>query len=99
MAMSGIIRNLPQKITKPKVQVRTVISLETMIAQLRERIEKQMKFNFKDFTGNTVERSLIIVGFLAVLEMVKQGSILVRQAVHFDDIEIEQENTTTPRYQ
>ncbi len=98
-AMAGIIQNLPQKIEKPRVQVRTVVSLETMIERLRERIEKQMKFRFNDFTGGTGERSVIIVGFLAVLEMVKQGSVLVKQTARFDDIEIEREVCITPRYQ
>jgi chromatin segregation and condensation protein Rec8/ScpA/Scc1 (kleisin family) len=40
----------------------------------------------------------VIVGFLAILELVKQGNILVRQAGKFDDIEIEMEEGSTPRY-
>lgn len=97
-AMKAVVRNLPKKIEKPKVQVRTIVSLETMIDRLRERIERQFSCNFRDFTGDAKERSTIIVGFLAVLEMVKQGKILVRQAGKFHDIEIEQERNTTPRY-
>ncbi len=98
-AMVGVVRNLPQKVEKPKVQVRTVVSLEQMIERLRERIEKQLSCTFKDFTGGTAERPVIIVGFLAVLEMVKQGSVLVRQAARFQDIEIEREGKATPRYE
>ena len=97
-AVVGVVRNLPQKTEKPKVRVRTVVSLEQMIDRLRERIEKQMSFKFKEFTGNTGERSVIIVGFLAVLEMVKQGSVMVKQVARFDDIHIERE-ATRPRYE
>lgn len=97
-AMNDVVKNLPVKKEKPKVQVRTVISLETMIDRLRDRIEKQFKFKFREFAG-TGERTTVIVGFLAVLEMVKQGSLIVRQAVRFEDIEIEREISTTPRYQ
>lgn len=98
IAMHSVLRNLPKKIEKPKVQVRTVVSLETMIERLKDRIERQFSCNFKDLTENSKERTIIIVGFLAVLEMVKQGGILVRQSTHFCDIEIEQEKNTTPRY-
>lgn len=99
-ALKDVLNNLPSKVEKPKVQVKTVVSLETMMSRLKERIEKQLTFKFKDFTGNAAERGTIIVGFLAVLEMVKQGSILVSQAGRFNDIEIERERSSTlPRYQ
>lgn len=99
LAMTEVVKNLPKKVEKPKVQVRTVVSLETMIDRLKERIEKQFSFKFKDFHGNSQERTTIIVGFLAVLEMVKQGSVLVRQHARFHDIEIEREGSAVPRYQ
>jgi segregation and condensation protein A len=98
-AMRDVLLNLPKKIEKPKVHVRKIISLESMIEQLRERIEKQLSFKFKDFTGSAVERTTVIVGFLAVLEMVKQGIVLVRQTVRFEDIEIERDSSVAPRYQ
>jgi segregation and condensation protein A len=98
-AITDVVRNLPKKVEKPKVQVRTVVSLETMIDRLKERIERQFSCKFRDFTGDTKERSTIIVGFLAVLEMVKQGGVLVKQTAHFHEIEIERESSTTPRYQ
>ncbi len=98
LAMTDVVKNLPKKVEKLKVQVRTVVSLETMIDRLRERIEKQLTFKFKDFTGDAKEKSTVIVGFLAVLEMVKQGIVLVRQSARFHDIEIEREGTSAPRY-
>jgi segregation and condensation protein A len=97
-AMHDTLENLPKKPEKPKVQVKTVVTLETMIGNLRERIERQMKLTFKDFTGGTGERSTVIVGFLAVLEMVKQGSVIVSQAARFHDIEIERDMSTRPHY-
>jgi segregation and condensation protein A len=98
-AMTDVVQNLPKKVEKPKVQVKTVVSLEQMMERLKDRIEKQITFKFKDFTGDSKERSTIVVGFLAVLEMVKQGMIMVRQSAHFNDIEIEREGTHTPKYQ
>lgn len=98
LAMTDVVKNLPVKKEKPKVQVKAVVSLETMIDRLRERIEKQLSFKFRDFTGGGAERTTVIVGFLAVLEMVKQGTLIVRQAARFHDIEIEREMSTAPRY-
>ena len=97
-AVEEVIHNLPRKPIKPKVHVRKTVSLEDMIAKLQTRIERQLKFGFKDFTGGSTERGTVIVGFLAVLEMVKQGSVMVHQAKKFEDIEIEREGSGTPRY-
>lgn len=99
MAISSVIQNLPKKVEKPKVQVRKIVSLEDMMLNLQNRIEKQFTFKFKDFAGSAAERSTVIVGFLAVLEMVKQGMILVTQSTRFTDIEIERNGSSVPKYQ
>ena len=97
-ALLEIISSLPKKEVKPKVQVRPVISLEEMIDRLHTRIETQMKLRFSELIGQEQEHKTVIVGFLAILESVKQGSILVAQAERFDDIHIEKENRAVPRY-
>lgn len=98
-ALTDVVASLPRKVEKPKVQVRTVVSLETMMTRLRERIERQMSFTFKEFTGSAVERSTVVVGFLAILEMVKQGNLIVRQTERYTDIEIERNGHALPKYQ
>ncbi len=40
----------------------------------------------------------LIVSFLAMLELVKQGLVRVNQEKHFEDISIESENLSVPRY-
>lgn len=97
-AISGVLVNLPKKEIKPKVQVRKVISLEEMMDRLHARIEKQMKLTFRELLEDSTERTNVIVGFLAILESVKQGNILVAQLNRFDDIEMQQERTSTPNY-
>lgn len=97
-AVAEVIRNLPVKEVKPKVQVRKVVSLEEMIDRLHRRIEESMKLRFSELVENQAEKVEVIVGFLAVLESVKQGSILVAQMERFSDIEIEREGFSTPRY-
>lgn len=97
-AIREVVLKLPKKVEKPKVHVRKTVSLEDMMERLKSRIERQMRFGFRDFAGST-ERGTIIVGFLAILEMVKQGTVMVRQLGRFEDMEIESNETGTPRYQ
>ncbi len=97
-AIYDVLQNLPQKIEQPRVRVKKIISLEEMIERLEKRVKEQMNLRFSELLDNDRERPLIIVGFLAILESVKQGSVLVAQSEHFADIEISIEQTNTPRY-
>lgn len=97
-AMYRVVQELPVKEEKPKVQVRKVISLEEMMNRLQRRIENQMKLRFSELLDNSTEKVTVIVGFLAILESVKQGSVLVAQLERFDDIDIERIHANTPRY-
>lgn len=101
-SLERVIESLPKKEILSKVTVRKVVSLEEMIEKLVERISKVSRFKFTDFHGAkgemTHEKKVsIIVGFLAMLELVKRGAIRVAQ----DDkgeIEIESESVRTPHY-
>jgi segregation and condensation protein A len=93
-----VVQNLPKKEFKPKVQVRKVISLEEMIDRLHKRIEECVKLSFRELVQDAEERAHVIVGFLAILESVKQGSILVAQLNRFDDIHIERHGAGVPKY-
>lgn len=97
-AMTAVFERLPKVEVKPKVHVKQTVSLEHMIDRLKTRIEQQMKCMLSDLTGGSTEPATVIVGFLAVLEMVKQGSVAVTQGKRFENIAIEREATDTPRY-
>jgi segregation and condensation protein A len=97
-AMWSVLQNLPKKEIKPKVQVKASISLEDMMASLQRRIETQLRAKFSDIRKEADEHKTVIVGFLAILELVKQGNVLVKQLGRFEDIEIELEKEGTPRY-
>ena len=97
-AIADVVQNLPKKEVKPKVRVRPTISLEEMIDRLRDRVEKQMKGTLRDLTEDSAERTTVIVGFLAVLEMVKQGQVNAMQSAHFEDIHFHKDGIGTPKY-
>ncbi|MCR4279733.1 MAG: segregation/condensation protein A [Candidatus Zambryskibacteria bacterium] len=101
-SLERVIESLPKKEVLSKVTVRKVVSLEEMIEKLAERISKASKFKFADFHGAkgemTHEKKVsIIVGFLAMLELVKRGAIRVTQEGK-GEIEIESESVNTPHY-
>jgi len=85
---------VPKKVFLPEVEVKKVISIEEMIDKLTERITKALKINFKEFAGEIKtkeEKVFVIVGFLAMLELVRQGILKAMQENNFEDIVIERE--------
>ncbi len=103
--IKAILISAPKKEFVPKAVVQKVISLEEMMENLSERITKSMKMSFKQFSHSTssgqggMEKKInIIVSFLAMLELVKQGIINVRQDRDFHDIEIETQSIGIPKY-
>lgn len=85
---------IPKKIFLPEVEVKKVISIEEMIDKLTERIKNSLKMNFKDFAGRAEtkeERIFVIVGFLAMLELVRNGILNAVQENSFEDIIIEKQ--------
>ena len=95
----SIILQIPKKEVVPKAVIKKVISLEEMMENLAKRITENIKMSFKDFAGvGKTEKVNVIVSFLAMLELVKQGIIQVRQDKSFHDIEIENQTVSIPRY-
>ena len=85
---------MPKKSQLVEVEVKKVISLEEMIDDLTTRIERSIKMNFREFAGSAQtkeEKVIVVVGFLAILELVKQGILSAEQGNNFDDIIIEKE--------
>lgn len=95
----SVIAALPKFSEIPKAVVAKVMSLEEMIGRLSERIAKNLKLSFNEFSGmGKRDKVNVIVSFLAMLELVKQGAISVQQQGHFKDIAIETETVGVPRY-
>jgi len=98
-AIVSVIKALPKIENIPKAVVKKVISLEEMISTLTNRIQSSIKMSFREFAKvGKEERVNVIISFLAMLELVKQGIVSVKQNNHFDDIEIETQQTGVPHY-
>ena len=71
---------------RPEAEIKKVISIEEMIARLAERITGTIKTSFRDMFGRK-EKIETIVGFLAMLELIRQG--ILDAAQNENDIIIE----------
>lgn len=97
----GAIESLPKKIVLPKVEVKKIISIEEMIGRLTDRISQSVSMSFKEFARpkeggrespiTKEEKITVIVGFLAMLELVRNGMLNAIQEKHGDDIIIERQ--------
>lgn len=98
-AIQGVLMALPKQAPVSSAVVEHVVSLEAMIDELSSRISKSLTMSFTEFSGNKKEKKVdVIVGFLAMLELVKQGAISVTQHSLFSDITMESEVVSTPHY-
>ncbi len=97
-ALKGVIAAIPKKEILPEIEVKKVISIEEMLENLTKRIEEGMKLSFSSFSGQNgtpktkEEKVTVIVSFLAMLELVRQGIMDVLQHSNFQDIEMSKNN-------
>ena len=90
-----VLNHVPKKEEKlPKLEVKKIINLDEVINSLTERIQGAINLSFKEFTQsqgaeNKEEAKVhVIVSFLAMLELVREGIIDVMQNTSFGDIAI-----------
>jgi segregation and condensation protein A len=98
-SIKSILKNLPKKEFIPQAIVQKVMSLEEMIGKLTTRISSNLRMSFSKFAGEHKGHKVhIIVSFLAMLELVKNGIIQVKQDKDFGDIEMETGEIGIPNY-
>jgi len=93
--LSEILNNLPEKKEElPKAEVKKrIISIEEKTDELIERIRHNIEISFSDFSktksqGGGDRKIEIVISFLAMLELIKQGMVAVSQECLFDDMSI-----------
>jgi len=94
-SITEVLNNAPKIVEKlPEIEVKRIINLDEVINSLTKRIESAMNLSFKEFSQshgaeNQEEAKVhVIVSFLAMLELVREGIIDVIQNSSFGDIEI-----------
>lgn len=97
-ALAEVLKNKEVVEKLPEARIRPLVSIEEMMDTLSERVQRAMTLSFNEFTGSKTEKVEVIVSFLALLELVKQGSVEVLQYGDFNDIQITNTSTGVPRY-
>lgn len=88
------LNRVPKEEVLPEVRVRKIVSIDAMIDSLTERIAGAVKMSFREWQGSVVGsdreavKGNVIVSFLAMLELVRQGMMDALQNTDFDDIEL-----------
>lgn len=101
-AVSGIIESFPKFAELPAVAVKKIVSLEEMIQRMAGRVSSAFSVSFKEFSGHgkgQAEKGEIIVSFLALLELVKQGILRATQTQEHGDIMLENDSVSAPTYE
>ncbi|MCK4918558.1 MAG: segregation/condensation protein A [Candidatus Pacebacteria bacterium] len=103
--IKNVLQQIPKKNNFPKTVVDKVISLEEVIDNLSTRISSSLKIGFKEYSGlnsrndfSKEEKVGVVLSFLAMLELVKQGIISVSQENQFGDINMNTQKLDTPSY-
>jgi len=97
-AARSVISFFPEEESLPQVKIGRIIKLEEKISELAQRIQDNIRTCFSDFSdrnkyGKSQEelndmKTEIIVSFLALLELVKQGIAIADQENAFGDINV-----------
>ena len=64
------------------------VSVTDAVEELLDELPRAGRITFRELTGSLVERLEIVVRFLAVLEMYKQGLVELDQFTNFGDITV-----------
>jgi len=101
VSINDVLSHIPKKVEKlPELEVKKIINIDEIINSLTDRIQSAVNLSFKEFTrgsgANNQEEAKVhvIISFLAMLELVREGIIDVIQNSSFGDIEINKQLST-----
>lgn len=90
--ITTILHELPKQDILPEAKVKRTLDIKDIIENLVERVRNQMKIPFSSLISDkdvSERKSLIVIHFLALLELMKYGTISVGQNEEFGEIMIE----------
>ena len=97
-ALKNVLAALEKEEKLPEVRVKPLVTIEEMMDRLTDRVQRALTLSFKEFAGSKAEKVEVIVSFLALLELMKQGVVEAAQYGHFADIKITNTSASVPKY-
>ncbi len=96
-AAKRLLALLPTTSSLVEASIAPVLALEEVVSNLKSRLSRAFRAHFSELTRGG-DRGSLIVHFLAVLELVRHGSLSATQETLFGEIALENEETGVPRY-
>ncbi|MEI7688898.1 MAG: segregation/condensation protein A [Candidatus Nomurabacteria bacterium] len=98
-SIEDVLISAPKKENKlPEIEIKKIINIDEVINSLTDRIQNVINLSFREFSQShgaedkEEAKVHVIVSFLAMLELVREGLIDVIQNASFDDIEINKQS-------
>ncbi|PIR94293.1 hypothetical protein COT97_02280 [Candidatus Falkowbacteria bacterium CG10_big_fil_rev_8_21_14_0_10_39_11] len=85
----SVLKRLDPLVKMPRKMIERSVSLRQKILHLKELLSTRKKMSFKELFDQAESRTEVIMSFLAMLELVKQKHLTVKQGNLFEDIHIE----------
>lgn len=86
---ANIILGLEPLVNVPQEVIRKTINIQEKIQGIRDLMLKEASMNFENIIRESKSKTEVIVNFLAILELVKQRTVIVRQDGVFTTLTIE----------
>jgi segregation and condensation protein A len=96
LSVKNLISLLPTREKIPQTTVQKTIRLSEVMKSLEERLARTLSTTLHEFAGD--QKQTLILAFLAILELAKQGTIHISQRERFHDIKIDTTEVTVPNY-
>lgn len=85
-AMSRLVKRLAPRKPLPRVRMEKTQSVKEKIGEIRRVLQRASRMHFSQVVSEAKTKSDIILGFLAVLELVKQRDVTLKQDATYGDI-------------
>ncbi len=86
-AMGDVLAQLPKVSSKPKAEIVEAVNIEEVMQSLLERVEGAVQQSFATIAGGVqADKQEVLVNFLALLELVKDGVLLAEQGSTYGEI-------------
>lgn len=93
-----VLDRMPEEEPEAEI-VREPVRLRDRMASLVEKLQATGRTSFRDLIQSATSRTMVIVDFMAVLELIKQRYLAARQSDAFGDIElVKLDGALTPEF-
>jgi len=83
-AINDVLKQLPNINNKPKAEIAETVNIEEVMQNLLKRVEGAVQSSFRSISG--ANKQDVLVNFLALLELVKDGVLLAEQNGTYGEI-------------